>query len=222
MTAHTTQHPGTPSHRFLDLFARPSRAAPWDEILLETQHFVVVPTRGSLVEGWLLVIPKRWRLCMADLEDQEYEELIPLLDDIKSTLRECYGNGVILWETGPCREDTRTGCGVDHAHIHLVPWNRNILRSLDDYRGQITSWLPANSVRDTRQFHQNNIPYIYFDSDRTGPLVMDASEIPSQYFRQVIAYELGIPNEYDWKTHPKPGTARSTVLQLRGKLQRQK
>ena len=32
--------------------------APWSAPLVETENFVVVPSLGALVEGWLLIVPK--------------------------------------------------------------------------------------------------------------------------------------------------------------------
>ncbi len=43
----------------------PLRAVdPWDQVLLETANFVVVPTIGAIVEGWLLVVSKEGLVCM--------------------------------------------------------------------------------------------------------------------------------------------------------------
>src|SRR5689334_5777564 len=45
-----------------------SAVDPWDRPLLSTDNFYVVPSLGSLVEGWLLVIPKDHVISAAALD----------------------------------------------------------------------------------------------------------------------------------------------------------
>src|ERR1700674_1783452 len=87
---------------------------------LESRNFVVLPSLGALVEGWLLLVPKTHVICMGELSDNLTAEMQELKSRIRETLQRAYGN-VCAFEHGPSRAKTSLGCGVDHAHLHLVP-----------------------------------------------------------------------------------------------------
>jgi hypothetical protein len=44
--------------------------APWNEFLIETENFAVVPSLGALVEGWLLMVPKEHYISMGGRRPQ--------------------------------------------------------------------------------------------------------------------------------------------------------
>ena len=52
---------------FCSQFREDSAPAVWNEPILESQNFVVVPSLGSLVEGWTLLLPKSHYLSMGAL-----------------------------------------------------------------------------------------------------------------------------------------------------------
>ena len=78
---------------------------------------------GPLVQGWLLVVPKDCHLCIGAPPVQLIAELIGFLDDVVSSVRTEYGP-VAVFEHGPIRPLTAVGCGVDYAHVHVVPETR--------------------------------------------------------------------------------------------------
>ena len=47
----------------------------WDEPLFESPNFVVLPSLGALVEGWLLLVPKKHFICMGELPDSVANEM---------------------------------------------------------------------------------------------------------------------------------------------------
>src|SRR5438045_3937670 len=64
---------------------------PWDQVLLETHNFVAAPTLGAIVEGWLLLVPKRHCLSVGTLPEAYRTELMRLKDELWSVLEEAYG-----------------------------------------------------------------------------------------------------------------------------------
>lgn len=42
----------------------------WDNPVFESRNFVVVPSLGSLVEGWMLLLPKKHLLSMGALPEE--------------------------------------------------------------------------------------------------------------------------------------------------------
>src|SRR6266404_3573115 len=64
---------------------------PWDTVLFETDSFVVTPTLGALVSGWLLIVTKESYLCMGAINDTLRGELSDLVVLFKQALSDCYG-----------------------------------------------------------------------------------------------------------------------------------
>lgn len=96
------------------------KVAPWDIDLTADRQFATVPSRGSIVEGWLLTLPRRSVINMASLSAIDRKALII---QARATAISHSGDAyqTTFFEHGPVRRDTPTGCGVDHAHLHAVP-----------------------------------------------------------------------------------------------------
>jgi len=48
----------------------------WDRPLLGSDHFVAIPSLGSLVRGWLLVVPRCHYLNLAKLPNEEGDPIL--------------------------------------------------------------------------------------------------------------------------------------------------
>src|SRR5260221_4771447 len=101
-------------------FAATGVPGPWDEVVYETDRFLVLPTKGSLVPGWLLVAAKRHAICAGALSAAEHDELRECVSVAKDLVASKFGSPTVF-EHGPSEEHTALGCGIDHAHIHVVP-----------------------------------------------------------------------------------------------------
>jgi diadenosine tetraphosphate (Ap4A) HIT family hydrolase len=188
---------------------------PWDTVLWETPSFVVVPTVGALVEGWVLIISKRHVPAMGALTLQELFELEEVVARVRYLVRSTYGSAAVF-EHGPACEGTTFGCGVDHAHFHIVPLNIPLTPLVGKALGQSPTWATVEAVREVAVIHSMGVPYLYIlenDSDRG--FVAGALDIPSQFMRRIIASELGIPNLYDYKQHKFRDNVVSTVSRLK-------
>jgi diadenosine tetraphosphate (Ap4A) HIT family hydrolase len=47
----------------------------WNKPVFETSKFVVLPSLGSLVEGWLLLIPRKHAICLGALDRKLVPEM---------------------------------------------------------------------------------------------------------------------------------------------------
>jgi hypothetical protein len=59
-------------------------------VLFETDEFVVVPSLGSLVEGWLLIVSKEHYLCMAEAPPSLIDELLALQQFVRGVIVDKY------------------------------------------------------------------------------------------------------------------------------------
>ena len=127
------------------------RERPWDQVLHETDHFVVVPTVGALVEGWLLIITKQPYLCMGGMPTGEFHELSSLKELVCSVLSECYGD-ITVFEHGPSQPGQGVGCGVDHAHLHVLPAICQLTQGVPAVTKAVLEWDPVEGPLATKRY----------------------------------------------------------------------
>ena len=94
---------------------------PWNEPLIETRNFVVIPSLGALVEGWVLVVPKEHRISMGALPAELRAEVENIERRVRRILRQRYGKPIVAFEHGPSGENHGTGCGVDMHTCTFFP-----------------------------------------------------------------------------------------------------
>lgn len=170
----------------------------YNEILFETDNFIVVPSLGALVEGWLLIVPKKEYLSFQYLEnDSLVKELENLSNYIGEIIEKEYGY-VTMFEHGAKHVKSTVGCGVDYAHLHLVPINFDLILGLENFLNIRYNWNKINSLQNV--FHsEKKTEYLYYKDFEGNSFLVNDKEIPSQLFRKVIASFLNDPEKFDWK-----------------------
>ena len=106
-----------------------------NRILLQTDHFLVVPGLGQISEGYLLVITKSHSTSMAEIPSALDDELQNTIEICCSVLSEVYGNPCAIFEHGGSKVRKGPACCVDHAHVHLLPLDANIWPLVDTSQG---------------------------------------------------------------------------------------
>lgn len=98
-------------------------------VVRETENFVVLPTIGQIVEGYLLIVSKQHYLSFGHIPAQCFREFMNLKEETRQVLSEVY-TSPIFFEHGPISESKRGGCCVEHAHLHVVPARIDLLDKL--------------------------------------------------------------------------------------------
>lgn len=181
----------------------------WNLSLMESQNFRVLPSLGALVEGWVLIVPKSHFLSMGALPSPLVSEMEHLKGVVARRLTRIYGT-VSAFEHGPGSQQRKVGCGVDHAHLHMVPVNFDLLRA-------VTPLLPTDSRLEAATFTEcqssakAESDYIYLEQPLGKGWMIRHQGLGSQLFRRAIAVRLGVPNEFNWRTHPQIRNVNSTI-----------
>ena len=172
----------------------------YNEVLFETENFKVIPSLGSLVEGWLLVIPKSHYISYGEINDVLLlEELNTLVDYVCNILYSEYGN-YIIFEHGPFEKKSKVGCGVDYAHIHIVPINLKF-DEVNSFSNPSIQWCKVEGIISASRYIELGQEYLYFQDCHNNSYLGTGVEIPSQYFRRIIANIIGTPETFDWKSY---------------------
>jgi ATP adenylyltransferase len=204
------------SCRFCDYLERgPDDFEQW-AIVAETEHLVAVPSVGPLVPGWLLVLPKEHVLSFGAVATDRLAVLMADVYRIAEHWQDSFGP--LTWfEHGPTEDRSSVGCGVDHAHLHLVPAGQ-----LDLLAGA-RELFPYLAFREVSGPEAASIPvalghsYLYLRTENGRSWLAASQDIPSQAFRRVIAHQQGRPDQYDWKAFQRLDAVEAT-LKLVGRL----
>ena len=166
--------------------------------IVERSIGIAIPSFGALVEGWLLVVPRRHTVSLADLTIQERVEFCRLVEQAEKLVASNYEH-CVMFEHGPARQGRKAGCGVDHAHLHIVPINMMLHKAVTtDEDGHDLQWRPAAQPWDAEIDHSVGFDYLFVrEADGMG-WVAATPAAPSQLFRRAIAKHLGYA-VWDWK-----------------------
>ena len=171
---------------------------PENQKIAESENYFAISSVGALVEGWVLIVPKKHCCSMKNIYSEK--EFKTFTNKIIHALFNCYGS-IIAFEHGPNHEGSETSCGTNHAHIHLVPYH-SLVRKLNNMN---LEWLECRSSQVHKLVSENE--YLFYCepnkewNDPVGKLHILNKPI-SQFFRKVIAEEEGIPEKFNYKTNP--------------------
>lgn len=193
----------------------PRSEALWDREILRTERFVAVPSAGSLVAGWTLVVPRRPMLNLSQITSEERQELGSIATSIANRLGEG-GQEVYFFEHGSRVVGSLTGCGVDQAHLHIVPLPFDLIAAATARTDAGITWRAAPDTALPLDSLPAEGEYIALWSKGDRRTMIGAVKEPvSQWIRRVIADELGIGAEWNYRTHPQPNRVRETLALLR-------
>lgn len=177
---------------FLQIFkgSLPSR------ILKETTNFVVVPTLGQIVEGYLLIVSKEHYLSIGDLPYEYFDELSALKKETFDVLTKTY-KSPIFYEHGAISYQQRGGCCVTHMHLHAIPTNVDLLPKITQHLKE----KQIQSILEIKRQFKKKVPYLFYETAKGEKYLFDALVMPSQHLRQLLAVELNLKDKWDWRRH---------------------
>jgi ATP adenylyltransferase len=193
----------------------------WDKVLHETPEFVVVPSKGAMIEGWLLIISKRHYLSVGAMPYLVRKELEYLSKDLCHVLSNLYCRPSIF-EHGPSLTGSYVGCGIDQAHLHIVPINFDLtlaIESLSAQHGLNWNCNVGNTYEGLSLASSSKKPYLYYCDWRGNSQYCTSENIPSQFFRKAIASHIGAPNIYDYKKFVFERNVYNTIASLQSSIE---
>jgi ATP adenylyltransferase len=182
---------------------------PWNVPLIESPNFMVFPSLGALVEGWVLLVPKQHFLSIGALPDSLISEMQQLKETVCRQLQQNYGT-VSAFEHGPGQKQRKVGCGVDHAHLHILPADFDLSGAVSPYLPAGARWSAAN-LAECRAAVNHGEDYLYLEQPIGNVRIVRHQDLGSQLFRRAIAAHLGAPDEFDWRDNPQMENVKQTI-----------
>lgn len=184
----------------------------WDRPLFESRHFVALPSLGSLVEGWLLVLPRRHFIATGALPPELRGELLSFMGEVRGHLEAAYGV-VTAFEHGPATPHRSVGCGVDHAHVHMVPTAVDLVVAAQPFMPAGVSWQGA-TWSDAAGPTAADLDYLFVELPSGQGMMATSRDFGSQVLRKALATAIGAPREFSWREHPKHEKIEATIRRM--------
>ncbi len=203
--------------RLCEALSRPCKATLENTVLIESEHFVVMPTLGQFIEGWLMVVSKSHKRCAREHSTHELAELDDLVARTQTLVHTYYGPAMVF-EHGPSDSPgSQAGCCVEHTHIHVVPCanSQNFFEKIAFRRvGECTISDLSLSIQEKSR------GYLIAGSDmasRRLNLYEVDCPAPRQYLRQVLAVVCNKTALWDWRQNSCLENIQKTLRRLDAK-----
>jgi diadenosine tetraphosphate (Ap4A) HIT family hydrolase len=165
-------------------------------VVHQERAFVVFPSLSPLHVGHLLVVPRIHVRSFVQLSACDFGCSTQLIRNLSGVIEQRFGDALI-WEHG-IAVDSSGGCGVSHAHIHILPLGaeklERVLAGLDRY----FSMAASVSLEKLKGQLNNTNTYLFWQAGNHLGRVVVSDAIPSQFMRKLVAQVLE-STEWDWK-----------------------
>lgn len=186
---------------------------PIDTPWLKNERYCAIVSKGALVPGWSLVCPSEHILSLAN----EYgrSDFWRFAAKAATVVQSRYGD-VRVFEHGAVYSGSPTGCGTDHAHLHLVPLPFALSpEALEFDRGLSWSKCRACEIGDLAAGREYLFVSDKLEAAETAGFLSILPAPTSQFFRRVVASKLGLSDFFDYRRHPMLDIARVSARDLR-------
>lgn len=165
-----------------------------NRIVYETKNFVVFPTVGCFRIGYLLVMPKQHFLCFGELPSELIEELNSIVWKIMDYIQKKQGKRCIVFEHGTRDLSKLTSTSIMHAHIHIIPFEEDIISYLPDY-------CELKKIKGFVDLKNESDNYLFLKDTNGSSYIVKNDNYPSQFFRQIACKAMGISKYWDWRIY---------------------
>ena len=196
-------------HRFAALLSGRGDTA-YDRPLLKTKDWIVAPTLGAIVPGWLLIIPRRAATSCREWTAKSGLAPLAAVGDVAAHLGLAM-NEIIWFEHGPATAGTLVGCGLDYAHLHMI------IRPQFDFAAFAAmarataelEWRDSEACDAYTQVGTGS--YFIAGSGDSAMIATEVETAGSQFFRRVAASLIEDGESWDYRSHPHCENIQGTI-----------
>lgn len=155
-----------------------------------------MPTLGSIVPGWLLVVSRDHYLCSGALTPARLQLLSEAVEVARLLVSKAFSPPTIF-EHGPAIPGTPVGCGIDHLHMHIAPLPRSLALQCTELFG--TEWHPLIHPDEMSVMYHKGTSYLTVQEPGFGWLWATPPDGVRQPLRKAIAHMMNVPNLFDYR-----------------------
>ena len=188
---------------------------PINRIVYEGEHWVIWPTIGAIVPGYVLIVSKKHRLSLMTCNKDEIIELEYLLKQIRNILENIYHYPCIAFEHGSGSNIDNKPSSIEHCHLHVLPLKADIYNRIEKDKFQI---FQIESLTSLHKSKKQNLPYLLYQDHKEHFFTMYADTYISQYFRQLIALSEGVDEKWNWRCNYFAENIKMTINDIQSDL----
>lgn len=166
-----------------------------NRVVHESTSFVAFPSLSPLRTGHVLISPKHHISSLAQLSEAHLPEFTRFVNSVTASITRLYGD-VVLFEHG-VGFTQHGGCGITHAHLHVLPLGLAALSALTTQVCREHGRPPLASFPNIILRTPPTQSYLILGSALTR-LRQFVGSFPSQYLRRKLAPFYGLHNT-DWR-----------------------
>jgi diadenosine tetraphosphate (Ap4A) HIT family hydrolase len=167
-----------------------------NRVISESENFVAVPSISPLSPGHVLVVSKQHITSLSQLEQGAVGDLCAFADGLIEAVTANFRRP-ILFEHGVGRGKVG-GCGVNHAHLHIVPLQEGIGERVQSTLFNHFCFRETTTLEDFLQKGDGINSYLIFGLDKHKMFYCFDESVPSQFVRRILATETE-NRSWDWK-----------------------
>ena len=188
---------------------------PANELLYSGDFHYVVCGLGAWIPGYVLLVTHRHFDNFARSPDEAQPEFNRLLTSIEQLFL-CEFGEVTIFEHGAVGDKRRAGSCINHAHIHFIARNVDLIGEL---KQQFVTISIPNRASPTRHLPALGSPYLYVkQKDEESRMFLVDRPLATQFLRQKVAAKISMEGYWDYKLHPFDENIVKTIAILRGKI----
>ena len=181
----------------------------FDVPVYRDEDAIAVPSIGSLVPGWTLVVPTKAAPSIAHLGSGCRQPLERARRAVTSTLTARFKGDVYEFEHGSAGYGEAMGCGVDQAHLHFVPLSFDLVAAAAKLNGDVHASF-SGTDSDPWAAVPDSSSYWLIRNTVTGAGVIVIPRVAeSQALRRLVAEQIG-SSRWDYRNAPAPLNAELT------------
>ncbi|MEU5552847.1 HIT domain-containing protein [Micromonospora sp. NPDC047793] len=167
--------------------------SPGDVLKIGT-YFSTLADTAPIVEGHLLIVSNPHIPSFAATAPPMRTELWEMKKRMVTWLAEVYQRPTLL-EHGAASFARNAGSCVDHAHLHLVPAQLDLLPQLAADYPNLNRFDSHAAALDAMRGH----PYLYFEDVDGRCFATVAARCPTQYLRRLSTEAARNPDRWNWR-----------------------
>ena len=172
-----------------------SREGFFNKLCRRAQHFGAFPSLSPLTAGHCLVVPLYHVTSIAQVDSRYVDECLAFLDEIVDVIQGAFGPSVVF-EHG-VGHGKKGGCGVTHAHLHVLPMDVTSAKALRARIQERFDGTTTGGIEDLFEVPRER-SYLLFGCLGEPFHLTTTDAAPSQYLRRLIA-EVCRLDAWDWR-----------------------
>jgi diadenosine tetraphosphate (Ap4A) HIT family hydrolase len=171
-------------------------------ILYETNHFILIPALGPLIQGHVMIVGKEHHINLTSMGENKINEFISITRYLANL-----EDNLLFSEHGSFDTQQSGGACIEHVHVHVFPGLGQLVDLLDKL---LPLKFTSNSSPNLDFLNKVDYPYILNFNDSGQTRMYEAYNSHSQMIRKAIC-NIQKRSDWNWRNDDKMDDIINTI-----------